>query len=168
MLHAGLDLSRRRLDVCLISDEGEVVGEFAVPPDADGLRGLARRLGPVEVRCVIESMTGARLVHDTLEQLGWDGLIADAQKHSSSAPAAASTGSHARPARPPTRLANDATSVRRRRRHAPRSINVTTSKRLVPQPGGFREPGFGREDAARGNLAGADFPELEDRHFHRH
>ena len=80
MLHAGLDLSRRRLDVCLISGEGEVVGEFAVSPDADGLRGLARRLGPVEVRCVIESMTGARFVHDTLEQLGWDVLIADAQK----------------------------------------------------------------------------------------
>ena len=34
----------------LISDEGEVVDEFAVPPDADGLRGLARRFGPVEVR----------------------------------------------------------------------------------------------------------------------
>jgi len=86
MLHAGLDLSRRRLDVCLISDEGEVVGEFAVPPDADGLRGLARRLGPVEVRCVIESMTGARFVHDTLEQLGWDVLIADAQKVKGLAP----------------------------------------------------------------------------------
>jgi hypothetical protein len=31
------------------------------------------------VRAVIESMTGARFVHDTLEQLGWDGRIADAQ-----------------------------------------------------------------------------------------
>jgi hypothetical protein len=43
MLHAGLDLSRKKLDVCVLSDEGEVVGEFAVAPDADGLRGLARR-----------------------------------------------------------------------------------------------------------------------------
>src|SRR6188472_3146684 len=91
MLHAGLDLSRRRLDVCLISDEGEVVGEFAVPPNADGLRGLARRLGPVEVRCVIESMTGARFVHDTLEQLGWEVLIADALKVKGLAPLACKT-----------------------------------------------------------------------------
>ena len=45
MMHAGLDLSRKKIDVCLLSDEGEVVGEFAVPADADGLRGLesARR-----------------------------------------------------------------------------------------------------------------------------
>jgi hypothetical protein len=38
MLHAGLDLSRRRLDVCLIGDEGDVVGRLAAAPDADGLR----------------------------------------------------------------------------------------------------------------------------------
>src|SRR5207342_45396 len=74
-----------------ISDEGEVVGEFAVPPDADGLRGLARRLGPVEVRCVIESMTGARFVHDTLEELGWEVLVADAQKVKGLAPLACKT-----------------------------------------------------------------------------
>ena len=40
MLHAGLDLSRKRLDVCLISEDGEIVGRVAAPPDADGLRGL--------------------------------------------------------------------------------------------------------------------------------
>jgi hypothetical protein len=33
MLHAGLDLSRRRLDVCLVDDVGEVVAQTAVPPD---------------------------------------------------------------------------------------------------------------------------------------
>ena len=32
------------------------------------------------VRAVIESMNGARFVHDRLEELGWDVLIADAQK----------------------------------------------------------------------------------------
>ena len=61
MMHAGLDLSRRKIDVCLLSDEGEVAGQFAAPADADGLRGLNRRvmdLG-VPVRGVIESMTGA-------------------------------------------------------------------------------------------------------------
>jgi hypothetical protein len=41
MLHPGLDLSRRKVDVCLLSGEGEIVDEWASPPDADGLRGLA-------------------------------------------------------------------------------------------------------------------------------
>jgi hypothetical protein len=82
MLHAGLDLSRRKIDVCLLSAAGEIVEEFASPPDADGLLGLARRVGRHErpVRAVIESMTGARFVHDRLEALGWDVLIADAAK----------------------------------------------------------------------------------------
>jgi transposase len=93
MLHAGLDLSRKRIDVCLLSDEGEVVSEFAAPPDLDGLRGLNRRVmglgGPV--RGVIESMTGARFVHDTLEQLGWEVLLADAHKVKGLAPLACKT-----------------------------------------------------------------------------
>ena|SRR5271166_725429 len=74
MLHAGLDLSRKRLDVCLLSEHGELVEEFSAPPDADGLRGLVRHVERhgVPVRGVIESMTGARFVHDTLEQLGWE------------------------------------------------------------------------------------------------
>jgi hypothetical protein len=40
------------------------------PPDADGLRHLAERLRGQPVRAVIESMTGARFVHDTLEEGG--------------------------------------------------------------------------------------------------
>jgi transposase len=32
------------------------------------------------VRAVIESMNGARFVHDTLEEHGWEVLVADAQK----------------------------------------------------------------------------------------
>ena len=90
-MHAGLDLSRKKLDVCLFSDAGEIVDEFPVPPDADGLRALARRVGPMEVRAVIESMTGARFVHDRLEELGWDVLIADAQKVKGIAPLACKT-----------------------------------------------------------------------------
>jgi hypothetical protein len=31
MLHAGLDLSRRRLDVCLLDEHGELVAETAAP-----------------------------------------------------------------------------------------------------------------------------------------
>lgn len=91
MLHAGLDLSRRKLDVCLLSDEGEIVDEFAVPPDADGLAGLVRRVGPEPPQAVIESMTGARFVHDRLEELGWDVRIADAAKVKGIGPLAAKT-----------------------------------------------------------------------------
>jgi transposase len=92
MVHAGLDLSRRRLDVCLLSERGEVVRELAVSPDGDGLAGLVARtrsVGPV--RGVIESMTGARFVHDTLEQLGWDVRIADAHRVKGLAPLACKT-----------------------------------------------------------------------------
>jgi hypothetical protein len=72
--------SRRKIDVCLISEAAEVVDEWASPPDADRLRGLARRVGmhAPSARGLIESMNGARFVHDTLEELGWEVLIADA------------------------------------------------------------------------------------------
>jgi Transposase len=93
MLHAGLDLSRRKVDVCLLSPAGEIIDEWASPPDADGLRGLAARAamwGPA-VRGVIESMNGARFVHDRLEEHGWDVLIADAQKVKGLAPLACKT-----------------------------------------------------------------------------
>src|SRR5919106_956183 len=94
MLHAGLDLSRKRLDVCLLSERGEHLDQLAVPPDRASLRRLARRIDEVyrEPVCgVIESMTGARLVHDTLEQEGWDVEIADAQKVKGLAPLACKT-----------------------------------------------------------------------------
>jgi hypothetical protein len=68
--------------VCLLSSAGEIVDEWASPPDGDGLRGLAARAarwGPA-VRGVIESMNGARFVHDRLEEHGWDVLIADARR----------------------------------------------------------------------------------------
>jgi hypothetical protein len=74
MLHAGLDLSRRKVDVCLLSGAGEHLDQLAIPPDADSLSRLARRIDEVHgepVCAVVESMTGARLVHDTLEQEGW-------------------------------------------------------------------------------------------------
>ena len=94
MLHAGLDLSRKKLDVCLLSDRGEHLDQLAVPPDVDSLRRLARRIeeGHCQPVCaVIESMTGARIVHDTLEQQGWSVEIADAQKVKGLAPLACKT-----------------------------------------------------------------------------
>ena len=89
MLHAGLDLGRRKLHVCLLSDQGEHLDQLAVPADVDSLRTLAQRIDEVygEPACaVVESMTGARLVHDTLEQEGWSVEIADAQKVKGLAP----------------------------------------------------------------------------------
>ncbi len=94
MLHAGLDLSRRKVDVCLLSDQGERLDQLVSPPDADALRGLARRIEETHrepVCAVVESMTGARLVHDTLEQEGWNVEIADAQKVKGLAPLACKT-----------------------------------------------------------------------------
>jgi transposase len=91
MLHVGLDLSRRRLDVCVLDGGGELVAETVAPPDADGLRGLARRFCGERVRAVIESMNGARFVHDTLEERGWEVLVADAKKVKGLAPLACKT-----------------------------------------------------------------------------
>jgi hypothetical protein len=48
--------------MCLLDERGELLVETAVAPDADGLRGLARRLAGLPVRAVIESMSGARFV----------------------------------------------------------------------------------------------------------
>ena len=33
MLHAGVDLSRRKLDVCLLSEQGEHLDRLVLPPD---------------------------------------------------------------------------------------------------------------------------------------
>jgi transposase len=94
MLHAGLDLSRRKIDVCLLDEQGRHLDQLVTPPDVDALRTLARRIEEVHaepVCAVIESMTGARLVHDTLEACGWDVEIADAQRVKGLAPLALKT-----------------------------------------------------------------------------
>ena len=39
VLHVGLDLSRGRVDVCLISSDGEVVEHFRSPADRDVCMG---------------------------------------------------------------------------------------------------------------------------------
>ncbi len=93
MLHVGLDLSRRRLDTCVEEPDGIVVAEIVASPDLDGLRHLVAdvdRFG-TEVHAVVESMTGARFVHDHLELMGWDVAIADAAKVKGIAPLACKT-----------------------------------------------------------------------------
>ena len=95
MLHAGLDLSRMRLDYCLLDERGDRVEVGVAAPDGDGLRGFARRVelrhGPVVVRAAVESMNGARFVHDTLEREGWEVEVADAQKVKGLGPLACKT-----------------------------------------------------------------------------
>jgi len=91
-LHVGMDLSRHRLDVRVLEEGGATVAELAVAPTGPELRRLAARFsleGPV--RAVIESMNGARFVHDRLELAGWQVEIADAQKVKGLAPLACKT-----------------------------------------------------------------------------
>ena len=91
MLYVGLDLSRKRLDWQALDCAGERAAIGAVPPDRDGLVKLGQRLGAAEVLAVIESMSGARFVHDQLELAGWDVRIADAVKARGLAPLACKT-----------------------------------------------------------------------------
>ena len=93
MLYAGLDLSRKRLDFHLLDGEGATVERGATPPDADGLHRLSERVARhgAPVRAAIESMNGARFVHDRLELAGWQVEIADAQKVKGLAPLACKT-----------------------------------------------------------------------------
>src|SRR5690242_7049869 len=92
MFFAGLDLSRKRLDVHVVDVAGVTVLETVAPPDADGLRGLVERLERfAPVRAAIESMNGARFVHDRLEELGWAVEIADAERVRGLAPLACKT-----------------------------------------------------------------------------
>jgi transposase len=93
MLYAGLDLSRKRLDYHLLDEAGSTVASGAAPPDADGLRWLAGQLAAhgQPLYAVIESMNGARFVHDQLEQSGWRVEIADALKVKGLAPLACKT-----------------------------------------------------------------------------
>ncbi|MDQ3738761.1 MAG: transposase [Actinomycetota bacterium] len=87
-----MDLSRHRLDVRVLEEGGATVAELAVAPTAAELRQLGARFllcGPV--RAVIESMNGARFVHDILEFAGWEVEIADAQKVKGLAPLACKT-----------------------------------------------------------------------------
>jgi transposase len=93
MLYAGLDLSRKRLDFHLLDSAGATVEVGAAPPDADGLLGLTRRLDRHHetIGAAIESMNGARFVHDRLELAGWQVEIADAQKVKGLAPLACKT-----------------------------------------------------------------------------
>jgi transposase len=88
-----LDLSRERLDVHVLREDGTTALVTAISPDGDAMRSLVRRVAAEgePVRATIESMNGARFIHDRLEFLGWEVLIADAQRVRGLAPLAAKT-----------------------------------------------------------------------------
>src|SRR5918998_6967486 len=79
MLHVGLDLSRTRVDVHVMDETGAPVLVTTAAPDSGGLASLVSRVGAFgqPVTAAIESMTGARFVHDQLELRGWDVEVAD-------------------------------------------------------------------------------------------
>ena len=58
-----MDWSYRRAAWCSLSDAGAIVGEGAVPADADGLARLVLERG-TDVRAVVEMMSGAIWVRD--------------------------------------------------------------------------------------------------------
>src|SRR5919197_2637033 len=93
MLYVGLDLSRKRLDFHLLDGEGTTVERGATRPDADRLDHLGERVARrgAPIRAAIESMNGARFVHDRLELAGWRVEIADALKVKGLAPLACKT-----------------------------------------------------------------------------
>src|SRR3954469_4004116 len=93
MLHVGLDLSRTRLDVHAMNEAGTPVLVTTAAPNTGGLASLVHRIGEFDqpVTAAIESMNGARFVHDQLELRGWEVQVADAVKVKGLAPLAAKT-----------------------------------------------------------------------------
>jgi len=93
MVHVGLDLSRTRLDVHVMDEAGAPLAVTTAAPDAGGLAVLVERIGGFggPVYAAIESMNGARFVHDQLELAGWQVEIADALKVKGLAPLACKT-----------------------------------------------------------------------------
>jgi transposase len=93
MLSVGLDLSRKRVAFDALLGDGERVERGAAPVDADGLAHLVRRVDVhgQPVVAAVESMNGARFVHDQLESLDWEVELADAQRVKGLAPLACKT-----------------------------------------------------------------------------
>ena len=96
MLHAGLDLSESASTSACSPTRGSWSTSSPPSPTPARLRGPRRAesrptTNRQPVCAVIESMTGARFVHDTLEAHGWSVEIADAQKVKGLAPLAVKT-----------------------------------------------------------------------------
>jgi transposase len=88
--YLGIDWSYRRAACCSLNEAGGIVGEGAMPADADGLARLVIERG-TEVRAVVEMMSGAIWVRDQLAGAGWRMQIAHARKVRDVAPLACKT-----------------------------------------------------------------------------
>jgi len=88
--YVGIDWSYRRAAWCALSEGGTIVGEGAVAADEDGLARLVIERG-LEVRAVVEMMSGAIWVRDTLAAAGWRVQVAHARKVRDVAPLACKT-----------------------------------------------------------------------------
>src|SRR3954468_10132370 len=88
--YLGIDWSYRRAAWRSLSGAGVIVGEVAVPADADGLARLVIERG-TDVRAVVEMMSGAIWVRDELAAAGWRVQIAHARKVRDVAPLACKT-----------------------------------------------------------------------------
>jgi hypothetical protein len=62
MLDAGLDLSRQRLDVHLLGEEGRTLEVTAATPEVFGLRGWLWKLWPVAVAGYVRPALAGLLV----------------------------------------------------------------------------------------------------------
>jgi hypothetical protein len=92
----GLDLFAKSPRVDLLREgviECQIARGRRVAARRVRLRGLSERLGRhgARIRAAIESMIGARFVHDRLEMAGWQVEIADAKKVKGLAPLACKT-----------------------------------------------------------------------------
>ena len=90
MEYLGIDWSYRRAAWCSLGEAGGIVGEGAVPADADGLARLVIERG-TDVRAVVEMMSGAIWVRDQLAGAGWRVQVAHARKVRDVAPLACKT-----------------------------------------------------------------------------
>jgi hypothetical protein len=68
MLHAGLDLSRRKLDVCLLDEEGNQLDQLICAPDGEALKSFAGRVdefhgGPVSAVIRVDDRSPLRARH---------------------------------------------------------------------------------------------------------
>jgi transposase len=88
--YVGIDWAYRRAAWCALGEAGKVVGEGAVAADEDGLARLVIKRG-VDVRAVVEMMSGAIWVRDTLAAAGWRVQIAHARRVRDVAPLACKT-----------------------------------------------------------------------------
>ena len=90
MQYVGIDWAYRRAAWCALGGGGAIGGEGVVPADADGLAGLVIARG-IDVRAVVEMMSGAVWVRDRLAAAGWDIAVAHARKVRDIAPLACKT-----------------------------------------------------------------------------